>query len=306
MPVHTCPTPRISFAEVMVMERSALKGRQVALCTLLIGAAAFLLASHDTVALAVREGLLLCVQNVIPSLFPLFVTVSLAIGCGLGELLPPTAAVLLLGLAGGYPVGAKTVAELVRSGAVEQQDAQKMLLYCNNAGPAFILGIAGYEVFQSARVGWALYGIHALSALLLFLLLPRGKAVRHVSKPTPPFAVVFVEAVRSGVAAMLNICGFVVLFLVALRLLTVYAGISHPLLLGTVELTNGILSLPNNAGGFVMAASLLGWGSFSVHCQTAAVLEGSGLKLFPYLLAKLAQSGLSAVLAFAVRGWLFA
>ena len=73
-----------------------------------------------------------------------------------------------------------------------------------------------------------------------------------------------------------------------------------------ILLTNGILLLPNDANGFVMASALLGWGGLSVHCQTAAVLEGSGLKLFPYLLAKLAQCGLSAVLAFAVRGWLFA
>ncbi len=287
------------------MKRSGLKGRQVVLCTLLIGAAALLLASHDTVAEAVREGLLLCAQRVIPSLFPLFVTVSLAIGCGLGQLFPPQWAALLLGLVGGYPVGAKTAAELLRSGSMERQDAQKILLCCNNAGPAFILGIAGYGVFQSTRVGWALYGIHALSAVLLFLLLPRGKAICPVPQTPPPFAVVFVAAVRSGVTTMGNICGFVVLFLAALRLLTRYAGVTHPLLLGAIELTNGILALPNSPDGFVMAAALLGWGSLSVHCQTAAVLEGSGLKLFPYLLAKLAQSALSAAMAFAVRGWFF-
>ena len=287
------------------MKRSLLKGRQVALCTLLIGAAALLLASHDTVALAVREGLFLCAQNVIPSLFPLFVTVSLAIGCGLGGLLPPTTAALLLGLVGGYPVGAKTAAELVRSGAMERQDAQKILLCCNNAGPAFILGIAGYGVFQSARVGWALYGIHALSALFVFVWLPRRQAGRQTPFSPPPFAVVFVEAVRSGVTAMLNICGFVVLFLVVLRLLTVYVGVTHPLLLGAIELTNGILLLPNDANGFVMASALLGWGGLSVHCQTAAVLEGSGLRLSPYLLAKLAQGALSAAMAFAVSGWVF-
>ena len=288
------------------MERFPLKGRQVLFCTLFIGAMALLLASHDTVALAVREGLLLCGQSVIPALFPLFVTASLAMGSGLGEMLPLPWAALFLGLVGGYPVGAKTVAELVRSGTVKQQDAQKLLLCCNNAGPAFILGIAGYGVFQSAAAGWALYAIHAVSALALYGLFSRGTAVAAVRRTPPPFAVVFVEAVRSGVAAMANICGFVVLFLVMLRLLTTYGGVTHPLLLGAVELTNGILALPNTADGFVMAAALLGWGGLSVHCQAAAVLEGSGLRLVPYLLAKLVQAGLSAGLAFAVRGCFFA
>ena len=287
------------------MGKLPLTWRQVALCTLLIAAMALLLTSHDTVALAVREGLLLCGQNVIPSLFPLFVTVSLAVGCGLGNVLPPETAALVLGLVGGYPVGAKTVAELLHSGAIQKPEAQKLLLYCNNAGPAFVLGIAGYGVFHRAAVGWALYGIQVLSALLLFFLLPRKKAARRQIRASPSFAAVFVEAVRSGVTAMLNICGFVVLFLVVLRLLTAFTGLSHPLLLGAVELTNGILALPADADGFVMAAALLAWGGFSVHCQTAAVLESSGLKLWPYLLVKLTQSGISAILALAVRGLFF-
>ena len=288
------------------MGKLPLTWRQVAFCTLLIGAMALLLTSHDTVALAVREGLLLCFQSVIPSLFPLFVAISLAIGCGLGDFLPPDIAALVLGLVGGYPMGAKILSELVRSGSMERSAAQKLLLCCNNTGPAFILGIVGHGVFHRAAVGWALYGIHVLSALLLYALLPREKLSRRHVRTSPSFSATFVDAVRTGVSTMTNICGFVVLFLVALRLLTAFTGVSHPLLLGAVELTNGAALLPNNAAGFVMAAALLGWGGLSVHCQTAAVLEGSGLKLWPYLLAKLAQGGISAILAFTVRGWLFA
>ncbi len=41
-----------------------------------------------------------------------------------------------------------------------------------------------------------------------------------------------------------------------------------------MELTNGILRLAPDRGGFVLAAALLGWGGLSVHCQTAAVLGG--------------------------------
>lgn len=287
------------------MGKLPLTWRQVAFCTLLIAAMALLLTSHDIVAQAVREGLLLCTQNVIPSLFPLFIAVSLLIGSGVGDLFPPQTAVLLLGLLGGYPVGAKAIADLVRTGSLDRKAGQRLLLCCNNAGPAFILGIAGHTVFGSAAVGWALYGIHALSALILFALIPRETAISRSPHALPPFARVFVDAVRAGVTAMANICGFVVLFWVVLRLLTTYTGLCHPLLLGAVELTNGILALPNHAGGFVMAAALLGFGGLSVHCQTAAVLEGSGLKLLPYFLAKLVQAGISAVLAIAVKGWLF-
>ena len=56
--------------------------------------------------------------------------------------------------------------------------------------------------------------------------------------------------------------------------------------------------LGSAVGGF--AASLLGWGGVSVHCQTAAVLEGTGVPMGRYLAAKGAQAVASAAVAGAV------
>ena len=53
--------------------------------------------------------------------------------------------------------------------------------------------------------------------------------------------------------------------------------------------------------GFVLAAGCAGWGGLSVLCQTAAVLEGSGLRLRNCLLGKVLQGLLSAVLALALQ-----
>ena len=47
----------------------------------------------------------------------------------------------------------------------------------------------------------------------------------------------------------------------------------------------------------LVAAALLGWGGVSVHCQTAAVLEDTGLSLKRYLLAKALQAVVSALFA---------
>ncbi len=70
-----------------------------------------------------------------------------------------------------------------------------------------------------------------------------------------------------------------------------------PLALGLLELTGGITSLEASPAGFCMAAALLGWGGVSVHCQTAAVLEDTGLSLRRYLLAKALQAVVSALFA---------
>lgn len=85
-----------------------------------------------------------------------------------------------------------------------------------------------------------------------------------------------IAAVRDAAGTMVYICGFVVFFLVLLRVMGRVTGLSHPVLSGAVELTQGILALPHTRRGFVWAAGLLGWGGLSVHGQSAAVLSGHG------------------------------
>ena len=134
----------------------------------LLAVMAGLLAASETAAQAVREGLALCGGSVIPALFPFLVVSRLFVATGsaaaLGQLLAPLTrrmlgvsgpggTAMLLGLLGGYPVGAQTAGELVRTGAVSRQEGQRLLLFCNNCGPAFALGVAGVGCFGSLRAG---------------------------------------------------------------------------------------------------------------------------------------------------------
>lgn len=289
----------------------------------LLAVMAGLLAASETAAQAVREGLALCGGSVIPALFPFLVVSRLFVATGsaaaLGQLLAPLTrrmlgvsgpggTAVLLGLLGGYPVGAQTAGELARTGAVSRQEGQRLLLFCNNCGPAFILGVAGLGCFGSLRAGGLLWAVHVLAALGIVLVLPRrplppGRDAAGVRPPA--FAAAFVRSVRDAAGAMVQICGFVVFFLAALRLTARLTGLSHPLLSGAVELTQGILALPATPTGFVWAAALLGWGGLSVHGQSAAVLSGTDLPLGPYLAAKAAQAALSALLAWPVSRYLW-
>ena len=122
----------------------------------------------EAAAAAAKSGLLLCGDLIIPSLFPFFIlstlTVSLGFSSLLGRLLEPMmqplfhqsgagASALVLGFIGGYPVGAKTVCTLYQEQLCSREQAQCLLAFCNNSGPAFIVGAAGIAVFQSAKIG---------------------------------------------------------------------------------------------------------------------------------------------------------
>lgn len=281
-----------------------------------LAALALLLARSAEAAQAVRDGLALCAGSVIPALFPFLAVSGLltALDAGASPALEPLARLLgcsragarafLLGLTGSYPVGARTVAQLYRRGGISRREACRLLLFSNNCGPAFILGVAGLGCFGSLRAGVLLWGVHILAALVIALALPRQAAEppeRPGSVPArPPLVPALIAAVRDAAGTMVYICGFVVFFLVLLRVLGRVTGLSHPVLSGAVELTQGILALPHTRRGFVWAAGLLGWGGLSVHGQSAAVLSGTDLPMGPYLAAKAAHAAVSVLLAWPV------
>lgn len=281
-----------------------------------LAALGLLLARSAEAAQAVRDGLALCAGSVIPALFPFLAVSGLltALDAGTSPALGPLARLLgcsragarafLLGLTGSYPVGARTVAQLYRRGGISRREACRLLLFSNNCGPAFILGVAGLGCFGSLRAGVLLWGVHILAALVIALALPRQAAEpseRPGSVPARPSLVpALIAAVRDAAGTMVYICGFVVFFLVLLRVMGRVTGLSHPVLSGAVELTQGILALPHTRRGFVWAAGLLGWGGLSVHGQSAAVLSGTDLPMGPYLAAKAAHAAVSVLLAWPV------
>lgn len=270
---------------------------------------------------AVRSGLALCFQTVVPSLFPFFVVVSLLLQLGLGRwlgrLFAPFmgplfhlsgAAVmpLIAGLIGGYPSGARTTAELYREGTLSREEAERCLAFVNNCGPAFALSFVGTAVLRSERAGLALYLIHVLSALLTGLLFCRQKCQGRSPAPTArrplpkkSFAEMFTGAVTSSFAATLNICAFVALFRAAAGVLPAHF---PPAVLGFFEMVTGTASLRPGRAGFVTAAAILSWGGLSVHCQTLSVI--GELSARRHWLGKAVQAALSAGIALAIWPWI--
>lgn len=279
---------------------------------ILVSVMVLLLWRSAVAAEAVRRGLTLCARSVIPALFPYFVVsglfISLGFADGVGRRLEPLtrrlfgvggagASAFFLGLLGGYPVGGRTVGQLYRAGRLSKDEAERLLAFCNNAGPSFILGVVGVGCFGSLRTGIYLYLVHAFSAVLVGILFRKkapasGQKVRYSAAFDPIAA--FVRAVGEAAEGMVRLCGFVVFFLVILALITDLTGLNHPVLLGLVELTTGVTTLEGRPGDLVWAAALLGWGGLSVHGQTAAVLSNTGLGLGRYFLGKILQAIFSA------------
>ena len=275
-----------------------------------------LLLRPQEAAQAVREGLALCAGTVIPSLFPFFVVVSLLLQLGLAETLQGLcgpfmgplfrmrgvcALPLLAGLLGGYPAGARTAAELFQQGRLSRREAE-LLRFCDNCGPAFLLGYVGAGVLGDARAGAYLYLIHVLSALLAGMVLCRLCPGRDPALPGGrtaargvPFPQALTAAGSGAVTATLNTCAFVVLFRVLAALLPpVLPGAA----LGVLEMVTGVSALSPGRAGFVWAGAIVGWGGLSVHCQ--ALSAAAPLSFRWHWAGKALQAALSAAMAYGV------
>lgn len=296
---------------------------------------------------AAEDGLKLCANAIIPSLFPFFVISSLIVDTGvtryLGRLLEPVmrplfnvggscVAAFALGFVGGYPVGAKTVISLYENGTCSKVEAERLLSFCNNSGPAFIFGIVGAGVFSSGKIGLLLYLVHSIASIIVGILFRRwgksapladSRAAFH-STPQVPFAKAFSGAVKSAFQSSLNICGFVIFFTIFIKLLffsgllpsiagfigSIFAPVgfdkawAERLLTGIIELTSGVWTLKGIegqiTGSVAMAAFMLGWAGLSVHSQVLSFIGESGLSVKTYIIGKLLQGVLSAAFVFII------
>lgn len=272
-----------------------------------------LILDSPTTLSGAKSGIELCLQSVIPSLFPFFV-LSILITSSISSFplpfLRPLATftgipygsepILLTGLLGGYPVGAQSVRIAHKAGVLTDEEAARMVVFCNNAGPAFIFGITA-SIFPSSGFAWLLWIIQLLSALLTGLLLP-GKTDRNVILP-PSAQPSLTQALTSALRIMATVCGWVVLFRVLLAFLQrwffwMFPAWAQTLLTGLLELANGCLSLVTleHIGlRFLMCAGFLSFGGLCVWLQTLSVAGPIHMRL--YLPKKLLQSAIAIMLA---------
>jgi len=306
--------------------------------SVLLALAAFvgLIICPDASTGGARTGLLLCSGVIIPSLFPFMVLGNLFLELGLpnwlGKILSPVtkklfgvsgagSAAFFLGIAGGYPLGAITVSEMYTSGVLKKSEAERLLSFCNNSGPAFIVSVAGSAVFGSVKIGLCLYAIHIISAVFTGILLKNRKEV--FASIDPPitsvnFSAAFTRSIKRAAGTIVTVCGFVVFFSVLVGLLDSYGSLSvlsgdissklgtelhfsRSLLTGFLELgtgTSSMLGLSTNAENLALCSFIIGWGGISVHAQASSVIREGGLNPALHTLGKLLHGVLSALITF--------
>ena len=266
------------------------------------------------------DGMAACIETVIPSLFP-FILLSCWLNDTVanGDYLIPewvtraaglpkrAGAILISSVLGGYPAGAQAVYQAYIAGALEKKDAERILAYTNNAGPAFIFGMVGH-LFSPRAAPWLLWGIHILSAFIVRLLLGAAESrdvfYIHRSKQKN-------EVILKSSKVICTICAWVITFRIIITYMANWleSGISPALrtvIFGCLELVNGCCSLSEVTEPgmrFIICSGMLAFGGLCVMMQTVSVVHDINIGYF--FLGKLAQTVLSLILSTALvyRKW---
>jgi len=263
-------------------------------------------------------------HNVLPSLLPFMIAVNMLVLLGFADFagfifapvmrrafrLPGAAGFgLFTGITSGYPMGAKTVADLKRTGKLSVGEAQHLLAFCNNAGPLFILGVVGVGMFQSARVGYILWLTHVLAALTVGILFRSKTKISSREDEMEKYrknrrsnmhsiGKVLGDAVKNAMESITIIGGLIIFFSVVVAVFEIIASEAPGSLqnsgfgavfAGLVEVTNGVRKLSSLEPSLLTlsaVAFIVAFGGFSVHAQSFHFLAGTGIKNKPYLFAK--------------------
>lgn len=272
---------------------------------------AALILDSKTAAAGAEEAVTLCIRVLLPTLFPFFVVSCMLTGLLGGtqtRLLRPLTRLLrlhdsaqpmlLLGCVGGYPIGAVCIAQGRKNG-LSRGDAQRMMAFCSNAGPAFIFGM-GSRIFSDTRLCLLTWAIHLLSAVIVGLLTAgrcTSRCLVHGTAPT------LSQALRRAMRILCDVCGWVILFRVLIAFLRkhlLYA-LRVPLqivLSGALELANGASALhllSCDGARLTVFCAMLSFGGLCVYMQTRSAAEHVDLGL--YLPGKLTQCALSILLS---------
>lgn len=294
-----------------------MKAKKILMTFILFLSIFALIAKTEIVTSAAKDTLMLCATSVIPALFPFFVLTGLMVNCGvvtmLGKILSPLsdklfktsgegAVVFIVGILCGYPTGAKVISELYLKGRLTQDEAERLLAFCNNSGPLFVIGAVGVGMLGSKELGILLYCIHALSAVItgVFLSLFAKEQDNTISVATriQPFGEAFTISVESAVKSILNVCGYVVFFGCAVAVIKPY--IPGVFINSLFEVTVGAKDVVSSGLAtekmLTLLSGTIGFGGVCVYFQVKGAVAKARLSSVCYLFGKTLQMTLSMAL----------
>lgn len=294
---------------------------------------------------------------VFPALLPFFILSEILMGLGavhfIGVILEPLMRPLFnvpgaggfalsMGLASGYPMDAVITSRFRKNRLCTAIEAERLLSFTNTADPLFMFGAVAVGMFGRPELGVIIALAHYISSVLVgiifrfhgrsqpnttennsmnILTMP-ARAMRAMLKARKEdgrsLSQLLGDSVKNSMNTILLIGGFIILFSVFLRILSV-TGITNnlsqvfsiflsaigydislapALVSGLFEIDLGAMAVSQTtaplAEKVAVVSAIIAWSGLSVHGQVASIVIESGIRMGPYMAGRLLHAILAA------------
>ena len=262
-----------------------------------------------------RLGIVCCADTLVPSLFPFMFISAFTVRSGLsaaaGRLLKkPTerlfglsgefAAVVVMSVIGGYPVGAGMIASLLERKRVSESESRKAAYFCVASGAGFMITLVGARLLGSIEAGLCIYAAQACSVVILGIsgkFLFKSERIYNSDKEITaysPLSESVVESTADAVRNTIGMCGIVVLFSALISVIERF--FDSPAVGIVLEVTRAVSELSQDKK-VVLIAFAAGFGGLCVHFQIFRLLKGIGLNKTVFFLFRIMQGIITALLS---------
>lgn len=211
----------------------------------------------------------------------------------------------VLGSFGGFPVGAVTVAEMVKRRELSTRQGGLLLAACHAPGPMFVIGFVGTELFNDIQMGWKLLIAVHIANVLFFVLIsfflhrPLLEPKETIQTKSHINHLPLLDAIKESSNVMILVATTVIFFsslgIVLANLVSLTfnfdTGVTQTILLSIFEMTAGVQSATTYFEHLtffpLLIAAIISANGLSIHMQVAVIAKGSKLSLRPYLLGRL-------------------
>lgn len=273
----------------------------------------------DKIAHSVRSGLSLCADVIIPSVFP-FIILSDFLYSNLDfskinfintsferifKISRSGIYAFLLGIMCGFPLGVKCARDLYVNGSITRGEAERLIGFSNNTGPAFLIAGIGLGLRKNTAEGLLLYFIMILSAIAVGSLFSVGQHAERSdnSLPRPKFTLTI--SIKNAGINTINICAYLTFFACICGLLRNILGESIPYvsLLPFLEIGSSASILSKTAilsreESFALTAFAVGFSGCSVHLQALSFLIDTDIRTHKYFIMKLLQGSIAFLISY--------
>lgn len=298
----------------------------IAIAAAVIAYSAALLYFNKAVTEGIISSIRVCVNVIIPSLFPFMTASGIIISSGLYYKLSlpfsPVSryvfrirtdlfSIFLISSVGGYPVGAKLLMNLYESGNIDKKTAEKMLGFCYMGGPAFFIGAAGMKIYNSTSVGMIIFASVFIANMTAMFLCGLRSPIPHknIHGRRLIFSLNdFLSSINSGGIGIAKICAAIVFFASLLAVLdasgiidffsriissmtNISPEICRILLRSMLEISN-ISALPSDFSFLPIVTALLSFGGLCVIFQVEGIIENK-LSTYNFLISRIVTMILS-------------